>query len=84
MKNREPHTISAEDVQAFLNGERWEVLASSTTADDCRRKNLEAAVGRALFRAWSRSCNPRDEPGHRTAYEGPSLEEAVAAYNGLK
>ncbi len=63
-----PHTITDDELIAYLKRERWDVFASSTREP----KALEVLMGGAGFRVTV---------GDVVTYRGNSASDAVRAYN---
>jgi len=79
----QPHTITAEEVQAGLG---WHPLASATTADDTMRKRLSVKVGSSVFRVrryYLAEARQGNFKPWEAVYEGDDLDAAVQAYNRL-
>lgn len=63
-----PHTISDDDLLAYLKRERWDVFASSSSEP----KALEVLMGGIGFRVTV---------GDVVTYRGDNASDAVRAYN---
>lgn len=63
-----PHTISDDDLLAYLKRERWDVFASSSSEP----KALEVLMGGTGFRVTV---------GDVVTYRGDNASDAVRAYN---
>ena len=62
-----PHTVDIDELRAYMAQERWETIASSSFEP----KRIEASSAHA-FRVTVRDA---------VMYAGPSLVDAVRAYN---
>lgn len=78
--SKTPHKVTTEIIVEGM-ADSWQLRASSTTADENRRKRLEVAVGRPAFRVRYHDFNTNE---HVNVYQGASLDEAVSHYNRLR
>lgn len=66
------HTITFEEMTAYLNQESWVMAACSSSAKSHKRID---ASNKGMFRV---------KDGDEITYEGPSLGAAVDAYNAAQ